>query len=133
MVASAILVRERKGALVMIRSVNEKRKKDWDIKEMPSSTAGFVEAQMIKGFMYVEHIDEDHCWFHGMININPNFSLIPDGLVNMIVKRVVYILIGKLENKEVFENELIIKRMSERTEFYDKIKARLREVMNTEN
>ena len=46
--------------------------------------------------MYVEHIDEDHCWYHGLINIDPKFGYIPYMMINFLVKRIVYIMIGKL-------------------------------------
>lgn len=80
---------------------------------------------MIRAYNYIEYIDDESCWFHGMVNVNPNFSYVPDWLLNVLVKRAVYVMIGKIQNKEIFENELIKKRMVERKEFYDMIKKRL--------
>jgi hypothetical protein len=59
---------------------------------------------MIKGYMYIEHIDEDNCWYHGLINVDPMLGMIPNFLVNFMVKRIVYIMIGRIQNKEIFEN-----------------------------
>ncbi len=54
--------------------------------------------------MYIEHIDEDNCWYHGLINVDPMLGMIPNFLVNFMVKRIVYIMIGRIQNKEIFEN-----------------------------
>lgn len=127
--ASSILVKERKGAMIMLRSINEEHHKNWNLKELPEPERDFVTARMIKGFMYVEHIDSQNCWFNGLINVDPKFSYIPDSLINFIIKRVIYVLIGKLQSKEIFENDVIKKRINERVEFYDKLRKRLSEVM----
>lgn len=74
---------------------------------------------MIKGFNYVEHIDDKSCWYHGMINLNPHFALLPDWFFNFIIKRALYVMIGKIQNKEVFENQVLMKRVEERKEFYE--------------
>jgi hypothetical protein len=68
---------------------------------------------MIKGFMYMERIDSESCWFHGFVNINPNFAYVPDWLVNFMVKRVVYVMIGKIKDKQFYENEQVIKAMED--------------------
>jgi hypothetical protein len=107
--------------------MNEEREKHWKT-EIPTADESFVRARMIKGFMYVEHIDDNNCWFHGYINVDPQFAYLPDWLINFSIKRVIYIIIGKLQNKEIFENDSIKKRMSERGEFYEKIKIKLREM-----
>ncbi len=92
-----MLVKERKGALICLRYANEERAKNWDFDMgVLNSHNAFVVARMIKGFMYVEHIDNDNCWFHGFINIDPNFSFIPDWVINFTVKRVLYVIIGKM-------------------------------------
>lgn len=79
----------------MLRSLNEDRGKVWGLLN-PPLTEGFVHAQMIKGFMYIEHIDEDHCWFHGMMNVDPKFAMLPDWLLNFTIKRVIFIIIGRI-------------------------------------
>jgi hypothetical protein len=83
---------------------------------------------MLKGFMYIEHIDNDSCWYHGYMNIDPKFAMMPDMIINTFVKRVIYIIIGKLQNKEIFENEMIKQRMNENEEFYNILKSKLREL-----
>ena len=125
--ASATLVKERKGAMIMLRSINNERSKHWGVEEPPENTE-FIRARMIKGFMYVEHIDDNNCWFHGYINIDPKFDYIPDFVINFTIKRVLYVLIGKLQSKEIFENDILKKRISEKPEFYEKLKNKLREM-----
>ena len=69
---TSLLVKERKGAMVMIRSVNDERGKLWGVNELiPPEDPKVVRAEIIKAFMYVEHIDESSCWFHGYMNMNP--------------------------------------------------------------
>jgi len=126
--ASAILVKERKGALIMLRSFNDRRKDIWGFDPKLVPQHNLVEATMHKGFMYMEHIDENSCWYHGMINIDPNFTFLPDWILNFTVKRLIYVIMGKMQNKDFFENELIKKRMTERPEFYDKLRTRLSEI-----
>ncbi|CDW82781.1 UNKNOWN [Stylonychia lemnae] len=128
--ASAYLVKERKGAMIMIRSFNDARKQNWGFDSNQIPKHNLVEATMERGFMYIEHIDDNSCWYHGMININPNFTFIPDWILNFTVKRMIYVIVGKLQNKDFFENEMIKKRMAERPEFYERVKNRLREFSN---
>lgn len=127
--ASAQLVKEKKGALISIRSINfDERCDTWGadqdvLKERPE----IVVAKMIRGFMYIEKNDDESCWYHGLMNVDPMFGFIPYMMINFMVKRIVYLMIGKIQNKEVFENEIVMQRMSERTEFYETIKKRLDE------
>ena len=117
--ASAIMVKERKGALIMLRSMQAEDKVEWmGETAMPVEDPALVRAQMKKGFMYVEHIDNDSCWFHGYISIDPMFSYLPHWLLNFTIKRVLYIIIGKLQSKEIFENDLIKARMAEKEDYY---------------
>jgi len=114
----------------MLRSFNDQRKEVWGFDPKLVLEHNLVEATMHKGFMYVEHIDDNTCWYHGMINVDPNIALLPDWILNFTVKRLIYVVMGKMQNKDFFENELIKKRMSERPEFYEKLKRRLSEVTN---
>lgn len=60
---SSLLIPERKGALVIIRSVNPERNKHWQM-EVPPETDKITRAEMVRGFIYIEQIDEKHSWFH---------------------------------------------------------------------
>ena len=84
--------------MICIRSINfDERAETWDAKlSVLNDYPNLVVAQMIKGFMYVEHIDEENCWYHGLINVDPKFGFIPYMMINFLVKRIVYIMIGKL-------------------------------------
>ena len=115
-----------------MRSVDDMRNDLWECNVPPENADWIVRAQVIRGYNYVEHIDDESCWFHGMININPNFSFVPDWFLNFIVKRAVYVMIGKVQSKEVFENELLTKRIEERKEFYQNIKKRIEDLIQDE-
>ena len=82
----------------------------------------------IKGFMYVEHIDESSCWFHSSMNINPNFAHMPDWFLNFILKKVVDVIVVKLRKENVFDSPEVNKQMRERKEFYDGLIAQLKEI-----
>lgn len=98
----------------------------------PEDPNTLVRGDLVKGFMYVEHIDQDSCWFHGYINFNPKFAYLPDWLLNFSVKRIMYVMIGRIQNKEVFEKESLKKRIEERKEYYDKIRDRIRQVTESQ-
>ena len=109
--STSLVVEERKGAMVIIRSANAEREKHWQLKVAPED-GKLVRAEMVKGFMYVEEIDEQSCWFHGYINVNPKLALIPDWFLNFMVKRVVYKVMSKLQGKDAFEgNEKLQKKI----------------------
>eukprot|EP00347_Sterkiella_histriomuscorum_P001077 403373418 len=126
--ASACLVKQHKGALIMLRSMNDDRIKNWNIKNIPEASDGFVKAQMIKGFLFSEHIDENTCWFHGMMNVDPKFAIIPDWLINFTVKRLIYVIMGKLQKLKVVESDIFERRVEERKDYYERIRKRLEEI-----
>ena len=94
---------------------------------MPAENAKLIRAEMVKGFMYLEYIDEENIWFHGFINVNPKLALIPDWFLNSIVKRVIDKVIIKMRDKGVFENDTIKERVKANPEKFEKIKQALRE------
>ena len=124
--ASQIIVGERKGAMMIVRSLNQERSKYWGL-EVPPEDPKLVRAEMVKGFMYVEEIDADNCWFHGYMNINPKLALMPDMFLNAVIKRVVNKIIIKLRDSDVFDNDHIKKRIAENPEKFEKIRAALAE------
>ena len=87
---------------------------------------------MIKGFMFAQYIDDENCWFHGLINVNPNFAVIPDFLINFTVKRVIYIIMGKMQSAAGLQSSLEVfqKRKEDRKEYYEKLKEKLEEIKN---
>ena len=121
-----VLVGARKGAMIIIRSINDDRQKYWQA-EVPAENPKLVRAEMVKGFMYIEEIDEGSCWFHGYMNLNPKLALIPDFFINAVVKRVVNKIIISLRSKDVFDNEFIKKRIQENPEKFELMKTCLRE------
>jgi hypothetical protein len=64
------------------------------------------------------------------MNINPRLAYIPDFLINFTVKRVIYMIIGRMASKELFEKFYKDKKLEEKKEFYDRIKNLLREFVN---
>ena len=77
-----------------------------------------------RGFKYIEEIDEDNCWYHGFINVNPNFKYLPNWVLNFSIKRVIYVIIGRLQSKEFFQND-VMKEVLEgegKKAFFDHVK-----------
>ena len=58
---------------------------------------------MVKGFMYIESVDENNSVFHGYINFNPKLALVPDWFLNVMIKRVVNKVIIKMRTEKMFE------------------------------
>ena len=83
---------------------------------------------MIKGFMYVEHIDATSCWFHGYMNMNPKIQFMPDSFLNFVIKKIVNVIVKKLQREQIFEDKAIIERMAERKEYYDLIRSELTKI-----
>jgi hypothetical protein len=79
----------------------------------------------IKGFVYVEHIDE---WFHGCMNVNPNFAYMPHWFLNFILKKVVNVIVVKLREENVFDSPEVNEQMQKRKEFYDGLISQLKEI-----
>jgi hypothetical protein len=96
--STSLLVKERKGAMILIRSANDDRKKHWEISEsiLPPLQDNIVRGEMIKGFIYVEHIDSESCWFHGYINMNPRIQFMPDSFMNFVLKKIVGVMVKKI-------------------------------------
>ena len=87
---SALVVKEKKGILLIQRSPDENKMKNWGFDLKPEDPERVVRADMCKGFTLLEYIDEDSCWLTGFININPKFAYIPDWFLNYLVKRSIY-------------------------------------------
>ena len=79
----------------------------------------------IKGFVYVEHIDESSC---GCMNVNPNFAYMPHWFLNFILKRVVNVIVVKLREENVFDSPEVNEQMLKRKEFYDGLISQLKEI-----
>ena len=107
--------------MIQTRSINIERSKNWGT-EIPPENPRFVRAEMIKGFMYMEEIDQNSCWFHGFMNMNPKLALMPDWFFNFIIKRVVNVLIKKLQSKDFFDLEILKQRMEENPQKFESIK-----------
>lgn len=126
--ATSYLVPERKGAMVMIRSMDDQRKQSWNITDdiIPKPNVTVVRMN-IRGFMYIEYIDENTCWYHGNMNVNPNFAYMPDWFLNFVLKKVVDVIVIKLRKENVFDNPDVKQKMVERKEFYESLTEHLKE------
>ena len=123
---TSLLAKERKGVMVMIRSATEERSKYWGLADvLPPIDPKVVRAEIIKAFMYVEHIDAKSCWFHGYMNMNPKIQFMPDSFVGYVIKKIVNVMVKKLQREQIFEDKAILERMAERKEYYDIIKSEL--------
>ena len=82
-IASSLMIKEKKGILSVLRSINDTRSK-WvsDVEIPPEDNYKFVRADIIKMFHYVEAIDKDSCWLHFYMNNDPKFAYLPDAFLN---------------------------------------------------
>ena len=55
-------LKEKNGILINMRSLNEERAKWLDVVVPQEESSSVKRAEMIKGFMFFEEIDEDSCW-----------------------------------------------------------------------
>jgi hypothetical protein len=79
----------------MSRSLTEERTKYWGV-EVPEPANGVVRGDIIKNCLYIEQIDRDSCWYTAYVHVDCKLSYIPDFLVNFVIKRIIYIMVGML-------------------------------------
>lgn len=109
--------------MVMIRSVNDERSKLWGLNDVqPPVDPKIVRAEIIKAFIYVEHIDANTCWFHSFMNMNPKIQYMPDSFFGWVLKKIVNVMVKKLQREFTFEDKALIERMGERKEYYDMVR-----------
>ncbi len=72
--------------------------------------------------MYVEHIDQNSCWLHGFTNMNPKVQFMPDSFLGFVIKKIVNVMVKKLQRQPIFEDKAVLERMEERNDFYQKIR-----------
>ena len=82
---------------------------------------------MVKTFQYFEPIDSESCWYTSLINVDVKLTYVPDFLVNFTVKRVLYVIIGIMQNKEHFYKCFNKINNDECQEFFDRLKKTLSE------
>ena len=70
---SSYVIKDRKGVLLIQRSPDEATMKQWGFDLTPEDPEKAVRADMTKGFMFIEQIDDGSCWLTGYMNINPRF------------------------------------------------------------
>jgi len=86
------------------------------------------------GCLYFRYIDENTTLFRGIFNTDPHMSLIPNWLLNFAVKKVIYALLGIIQEKSLkFAGTEIEKRVKENTYLYDEIRRRLKFVVKKED
>ncbi len=49
----------------------------------------------------------------------------PDSFVGFVIKKIVNVMVKKLQRESIFEDKAVIERMAERKEFYDMVRAEL--------
>ena len=49
----------------------------------------------------------------------------PDSFLGFVIKKIVNVMVKKLQREQVFEDKAIIERMAERKEYYDIIRSDL--------
>ncbi|MDR3549769.1 MAG: hypothetical protein P4M11_16095 [Candidatus Pacebacteria bacterium] len=78
------------------------------------------------GCMYFRFIDENTTLFRGIFNSDPNMRLVPQFLINFAIKKVVYAMLGIIQDRcGKFEGTEFEKRVKENTYLYDEIRRRL--------
>ena len=89
-----------------------------------------VRADMVKGIMFLEYIDENSCCLSGLVNINPRIQYIPRLLINYVVKRIVYDTLCRLSKKEFYECEEVKIKIKENEQFLEYVENKLNDITN---
>ena len=79
----------------MIRSLKQER---YFGLELSQQEAGFVRMDIVKGYHYLEYIDENTTKYISIFNCDPQLDYIPQWLINYIMTKVCYDEMVSLQN-----------------------------------
>ena len=90
-----------------------------------------VRMNIIKGSFLFEYIDENHCIFRALFNVDPHMFLIPQWLINFATKKVIYMFLGILINeaKKLRLKELL-QKMEENKNIYEYVENEMLKLKN---
>ena len=69
--SATVINNDRQGVILMLRSTNDERMNLLGIEIPLENPNKAVRADMVKGIMFLEYIDENSCCLSGLVNINP--------------------------------------------------------------
>lgn len=81
--ASAFFDQEQGGLLDVVRSYNSKNYFGYEI---PDETSEMVRMNIKRGFHWIKYVDPDNCISTGTFLVDAKISLIPDWLINYLMK-----------------------------------------------
>ncbi len=119
---------EQNAVIVVVRTINDDpaTKEHLGCVFPPPKNSWDVHLKVNCGCMYFRYIDENTTLFRGLFNIDPNMSLVPQWLINYVMKKVAYTVLGLIQEKSKnFEGSVFEKRVNENTYMYDEIRRRL--------
>jgi len=117
---------EGKGIMFLQHSITDMEAKAHGLPKTPPELHGIVRAEMDRGYVWLEPIDDNSCWMHSISRADPKMKLIPDWFLNWAFKRAAKIMMKKFNKKETYLTGPLAKRMDEKRGFYDELRARLK-------
>eukprot|EP00831_Metopus_contortus_P027291 TRINITY_DN22980_c0_g1_i2.p2 TRINITY_DN22980_c0_g1~~TRINITY_DN22980_c0_g1_i2.p2 ORF type:complete len:134 (+),score=16.37 TRINITY_DN22980_c0_g1_i2:166-567(+) len=78
------------------------------------------------GLLYLKYINEFQTLFKGIFNVDPHMSVVPQWLINFAMKKVIFMLLGIIQEKcRGFPGSIYEERVKTDTHLYDEIRKRL--------
>ena len=97
-----ISIPERNGFMIMINTLDEKLCHDWEFEDNVLRPEEVCRAY-VRGFQFYEYLEPNKCRLTVYAHMDPNAPSIPDAIINMASKRVIYYGQQNLMKGEIFE------------------------------
>jgi len=112
---------------MMLRSVKEGRAGLWGVELPEEDESQRVRAEMVRMFQFLEVGDLNSCWLSTFICVDPKFAYLPDFILNNSIKRVLYVMLGRMSDRQVFKELYEKAHASYDKEMDERIKLKLQE------
>ena len=86
--ASGMIDRKNNGCLIVLKSIDEGQK--FFNVPSPKTSSGYVRIDIIRGYHYLQRIDDNTTKYITIFNTDPKISMIPSWFLNFILTKICY-------------------------------------------
>jgi len=119
-----MIEKERKGVLMIMRSVEELEAKKLGVSEYPIDE-NVVRADVPRIGIFLRQDMGGGCWIDAIMRFDYKVPILPEWLLNYFMKMEIYYMIDNLNNKEFYEQALLKQRQEEKADFYKELQGTL--------
>mmetsp|Transcript_34670 Transcript_34670/g.25827 ORF Transcript_34670/g.25827 Transcript_34670/m.25827 type:complete len:243 (-) Transcript_34670:64-792(-) len=123
--ASCNFMQEKGAVLMMLRSVKEDRAGLWGVELPAEDESQRVRADLVRMYQFLEVGDLNSCWLSTYMCVDPKIAFLPDFILNNSIKRVLYVMLGRMSDRQVFKELYEKAHASYDKEMDERIKLKL--------